>query len=67
MANASRKQTPSDPNNWLYRDMSEDDRIFSKLVYLGINDTEWPECTNEEKEQWEHDHPIPEPEDIPEN
>lgn len=57
-----RKQEPKNPDNWLYRDFSEDNRMFTKLAYLGINDTEWPECTNEEKEQWEREHPQPEPE-----
>ena len=61
-----RKQVPSNPDNWLYRDMSEDDRIFAKLVYLGINDTEWPECTDKEKKDWEKEHPQPEPEPEPE-
>ena len=42
--------------------MSEDDRIFTKLVYLGKNDTEWPECTDADKRKWEEDHPEPEPE-----
>ena len=42
--------------------MSEDDRIFTKLVYLGKNDTEWPECSEAEKRKWEEDHPQPEPE-----
>ena len=60
--NDTRKQEPSNPDNWLYRDMSEDDRIFTKLVYLGKNDTEWPECTDADKRKWEEDHPEPEPE-----
>lgn len=52
---AMRKQIPSNPNNWLYRDLGED-RAFSKVVYLGINDTEWDECTDEEKTKWEEEH-----------
>ena len=56
-----RKQEPKNPNNWLYRDLSENNRVFSKVVYLGKNDTEWDECTNEEKEAWEAAHPIEEP------
>ena len=64
--NDIRKQVPSNPDNWLYRDMSEDDRIFAKLVYLGINDTEWPECTDTEKQDWEKEHPQPEPQPEPE-
>lgn len=57
-----RKQIPTNPDNWLYRDFSKADRAFSKVVYLGVNDTEWDECTNEEKEQWEEEH-KPEPEE----
>lgn len=55
--NGLRKQVPSIEGNWLYRDFSADDRCFSKVVYLGVNDTEWAECTNEGKEQWEEEHP----------
>lgn len=66
MIDTARKQVPSNPDNWLYRYMSEDDRIFTKLVYLGKNDIPWPECTDAEKEQWEHEHPHPEPEPQPE-
>ena len=60
--NDIRKQEPSTPDNWLYRDFSENDRVFAKVVYLGINDTEWLECTDAEKRKWEEDHPQPEPE-----
>ena len=63
--NDVRKQVPSNPDNWLYRDFSTDDRCFTKLVYLGKNDTPWNECTNAEKEQWEREHPQPEPEPEP--
>ena len=52
---AIRRQTPSNPNNWLYRDLGED-RAFSHVVYLGINDTDWDECTNEDKIKWEEEH-----------
>lgn len=55
-----RTQTPITPDNWLFRD-SEDNRLFKKKVYLGKNDTEWEECTNEDKLQWEAAHPIEEP------
>lgn len=56
-----REQKPKNPDYWLYRDLSEDNRVFSKKVYLGKNDTEWDECTNKEKEAWEAAHPIEEP------
>lgn len=60
MANI-RKQVPSAPDNWLHDGAQDWQRIFSKLVYLGKDAAEWAECTNEEKEQWEREHPIPEP------
>ena len=63
-----RKQEPTTPDNWLYRDLSENNRVFSKVVYLGKNDTEWDECTNDEKLAWEAEHPVPEPtEPVQEN
>ena len=63
-----RKQEPKNPNNWLFRDLAEDNRVFSKVVYLGKNDTEWDECTNDEKLAWEAEHPVSEPtEQVQEN
>ena len=56
-----REQTPKNPDNWLFRDLSEDNRLFKKKVYLGKNDTEWEECTDEDKKAWEAAHPIEEP------
>lgn len=56
-----RKQIPSDPDNWLHDSAQDYTRVFSKLVYLGITAQEWAECTTAEKEQWEREHPIPEP------
>lgn len=56
-----RKQEPTTPDNWLYRDLSVNNRVFSKVVYLGKNDTEWEECTDEEKQAWEAAHPSEEP------
>ena len=63
-----RKQTVSTPDNWLFRDFYNNDgtlqtRGFSKYAYLGGNDSELPECTNEEKLAWETAHPKPEPEE----
>lgn len=57
-----RKQEPINPDNWLYQDWDERTRIFTKEVYLGVNDREWPECSDTEKCKWEEDHPQPEPE-----
>lgn len=57
-----RPQTPSAGYDWLYKDFEEDSRTFSKLVYLGVNDAPWLECTDEEKREWEEEHkPEPEP------
>lgn len=63
-----RKQTVSTPNNWLYRDYYNNDgtlqtRGFCKYAYLGVNDSELPECTNQDKLDWEAAHPEPEPEE----
>lgn len=44
-----RKQTPTE-GMWLYRfDEQANTYIISKQVYLGKNDNEWSECTEEEK------------------
>lgn len=44
-----RKQTPQD-GMWLYRlDNNSNTYTISKQVYLGKNDTEWDECTEEQK------------------
>jgi hypothetical protein len=59
-------QTPTPPNEWLYRDITDTYRHFTDKVYLADNDEPWLECTNDEKEQWEKDHPEPEPEPEPE-
>jgi hypothetical protein len=63
--NGLRPQTPSAGFDWLYKDFEENHREFSKLIYLGVNDTPWCECTQAEREQWEEEHkPKTEPEDI---
>ncbi len=59
--NDMRKQEPINPDNWLYQDWDANTRIFTKYAYLGKNDTEWPECTDAEKQYWESKHPEPEP------
>lgn len=46
-----RKQTPSD-GKWLYC-LDDNMYIISKCVYLGKNDTEWEECTEEQKVEFE--------------
>ena len=55
-----RKQTPTPPNEWLYEEVG-DERHFAKEVCLGKNAEPWPECTDEEKVQWEEEHKEPEP------
>lgn len=52
-----RKQTPQQPENWLFQEQEENTRVFAKFVFLGINAKEWLECTNEEKMLWEVEHP----------
>ncbi len=46
-----RKQTPSE-GMWLYR-LIDNLYIIRKQVYLGKNDTEWAECTEAEKAEFE--------------
>lgn len=64
---ALRTQIPIAPNDWLYQDRGENDRYFTTFVYLGKNEPEWAECTTAEKEQWEREHPQPEPTEEAEN
>jgi len=62
-------QRPTNPENWLHNRAQDWQRIFSKLVYLGKDAEPWAECTNEEKEAWEAEHPqpeLPEPPEPPE-
>lgn len=58
----TRTQYPTPPNEWLYQDQPDGSRIFTDYVILGKEAQPWAECTNEEKEQWEKDHPQPEDE-----
>ena len=63
---ALRIQRPTPPNEWLYEDRGENNRYFTKVVLLGKHAEPWAECTNEEKEQWEHDHQPEQPEETQE-
>ena len=54
-----RIQRPTTESNWLYKDVNED-RWFTKEACLPDWAPDWPECTQEEKEQWEREHPQPE-------
>lgn len=49
-----RKQTPSVEGNWLYRFDENSNRYFiSQCVYLGKDDTQWAECNEEQKLEYE--------------
>lgn len=50
---------------WLYQDQEDGTRIFTDYIIAPETAQSWPECTNEEKEQWEREHAPIEPE--PEN
>lgn len=52
--------------NWLYKNEDIETRLFAKMVRSDKEENVliWEECTNEEKEEWEREHPAPEP---PEN
>ena len=60
----TRKLTPSE-GLWLTQKVlkDENERKFSDLMWLGISDSpdNYAEWTEEQKEQWEHDHPQPTP------
>ena len=49
---------PDVEGNWLYQQQSENERVFSQLVYLGkeADPSDWHECTTAEKEEWEREH-----------
>lgn len=48
-----RKQTPAE-GKWLYRlDENSNTYLVTKTAYLGKNDTEWDECTEEQKSAFE--------------
>lgn len=46
-----RKQTPHE-GMWLYR-LIDNQYILTKCAYLGKEDTEWQECTDEQKATFE--------------
>ena len=63
IVNGQRVETP-DEDLWLHDGEPDWRRYFTKLVYLGKDAEPWAECTNEEKERWEREHPQPEPENA---
>lgn len=49
-----RKQTPSAEGKYLYRLDKQSNRYYiSTCAYLGKSDTEWDECTEDEKIAYE--------------
>ena len=62
----AKRQIPTPLNEWLYKQESENERLFAHEIYLPDGEPEWAECTNEEKEAWEEEHKPIEPE-TPEN
>jgi hypothetical protein len=61
---ALRIQTPTSPNEWCYQDQGENFRYFTQRVFLGKNEQQWAECTNEEKQAWEEAHKPEEPIEV---
>lgn len=63
--NGYREQRPTPPNAWLYQDWSEDHReFFEVFCHWSAESQDLPECTQEEREQWEREHPQPEPAEV---
>jgi hypothetical protein len=54
-------QYPSKPNNWLHNGAEDYTRIFTDYILIDDSLPKWEECTTAEKEQWEAEHPQPEP------
>lgn len=61
---ASIVQRPTPPNEWLHDRAPDYTRMFRDYIIRPDSVPAWAECTTEEKEQWEREHPLPEP---PEN
>lgn len=55
---------PEAPNEWLWRDHAEDvKREFYPSVSIPAQDEPlWHECTDQQRRDWEEQHPEPEPE-----
>lgn len=56
----------ADEDKWLYKDRCENNRYFTGIVLLGKEEKPWPECTQAEREKWEHEHQVPKPEETTE-
>jgi hypothetical protein len=63
MNNTTIIQRPTPPCEWLYKDISEEERWFSDEICRPIGSEPWLECTQAEREKWESEH-KPEPEEI---
>lgn len=61
---------PEAPNEWVYRDHDDDllpdgtpRRQFEPSVTIPLSDLDlWHECTDQQRRDWEEQHPDPEPE-----
>ena len=58
---ASIIQRPIPPNEWLHNGAKDYTRIFKDYIIRPDSTPAWEECTTAEKEQWEAEHPQPEP------
>lgn len=61
---AAIKQIPTPPNEWLHNGAPDFTRSFHPFVIRPEDSQPWAQCTNAEKEQWEQEHPAPEPDEI---
>lgn len=65
---------PEAPNEWVYRDHDDDmlpdgtpRRQFEPSVTIPLSDLDlWHECTDQQRRDWEEQHPEPSPEQSPE-
>lgn len=55
-------QYPTPPNTWLHDGAPDYTRIFTDYIIRPETAPAWAECTDAEKEEWEREHPAPEPE-----
>lgn len=53
------RQYPSVEGNFLYHDEEDGKRLFSDYIIRSSEADPWLECTPEEKEEWEREHPEP--------
>lgn len=53
-------QYPTPPNTWLHDSAPDYNRIFTDYIIRPETAEPWAECTDEEKEAWEKEHPMPE-------